>query len=425
MINRKKPELLAPAGNLEKLKMAILYGADAVYLGGKRFGLRAYGGNFTKEEMAEGIAYAHARGKKVYVTANIFPHNNDINEVLPYLRELVEVKADAVLVSDLGLFTLIRKEVPELEVHISTQANNTNWAAVKAWSDLGAQRVVLARELSFKEIQEIRDKNSVELEMFVHGAMCMSYSGRCLISNYMTGRDSNKGACAQPCRWKYALSEEKRPGQFFPITEDEYGTYFFNSKDMCLLPYLPDIISCGVDSLKIEGRMKSVHYVASVVSAYRRAIDSYFEDPEHFTVKQEWIDELNKVSHREYTSGFSYHKTDVNDQIYTNNSYEYTSDFVGLVLDYDKETKTATIQQRNHMTVGQEIEFFLPSGELFKHVITEMFDDTGASIEVAPHPQQIITMIMPRDVEPYTILRRDVPTAELQVEEDICTNCAH
>lgn len=408
----KKPELLAPAGNLEKLKMAILYGADAVYLGGKRFGLRAYGGNFSKEEMIEGVKFAHERGRKVYVTANIFPHNNDINEILPYLQELVEVGVDAVLVSDIGLFMLIKNEVPNLEVHISTQANNTNWRAVKAWQDLGAERVVLARELSFAEIKEISEKTDVELEMFVHGAMCISYSGRCLISNYLTGRDSNRGACTQPCRWKYNLTEEKRPGQFFPVTEDENGTYFFNSKDMCLLPYLKDIIECGVDSLKIEGRMKSIHYVASVVSAYRHAIDSYFEKPEEFTIKQEWIDELNKVSHREYTSGFSYHKTSCDDQIYNTTSYEHTSDFVGLVLDYDEETKIATIQQRNHLTVGQEIEFFQPDAPLFKQTITEMFNDEGISIEVAPHPQQIITMKMDKPVVPYTILRRDVVTEE-------------
>lgn len=408
MINIKKPELLAPAGNMEKLKMAILYGADAVYLGGKRFGLRAYGGNFTKEEMKEAVDFAHLHHKKVYVTVNIFPHNSDINEILPYLHELVEVNVDAVLVSDLGLFTYIKENVPELEIHISTQANNTNWATVKAWGSLGASRVVLARELSFNEIREIREKNNVELEMFIHGAMCMSYSGRCLISNYMTGRDSNRGACAQPCRWKYSLVEEKRPNQHFPITEDEYGTYFFNSKDLCLMPYLPDLIACGIDSLKIEGRMKSVHYVASVVSAYRRAIDSYFEDPQNFVIKQEWIDELNKVSHREYTSGFSYHKTSADDQIYTNNSYESTSDFVGLVLDYDKETKRAKIEQRNNLKLGQEIEFFMPSGELFKKVITEMYDEDNNEISVAPHPQQIIYMELEKEIPVYTILRRDI-----------------
>lgn len=404
----KKPELLAPAGNLEKLKMAILYGADAVYLGGKRFGLRAYGGNFSTEQMIEGVRFAHERGRKVYVTANIFPHNSDVNDILPYLTELTEIGVDAVLVSDIGLFMLIKQNLPQLEVHISTQANNTNWAAVKAWQDLGAQRVVLARELSFAEIREIRDKTQVELEMFVHGAMCISYSGRCLISNYLTGRDSNRGACTQPCRWKYRLTEEKRPGQYFPITEDENGTYFFNSKDMCLLPYLDDIIKCGVDSLKIEGRMKSVHYVASVVNAYRRAIDSYFADPEHFAIKQEWIDELNKVSHREYTTGFSYHKTTCDDQIYNTTSYEHTSDFVGLVLDYDPDTKTATVQQRNHMTVGQEVEFFQPEAPLFKQVIAEMFDADGVSIQTAPHPQQIITMKVAQPVVPYTIIRRDV-----------------
>ena len=402
-----KPELLAPAGNLEKLKMAIIYGADAVYLGGKKFGLRAYGGNFSTQQMIEGVKFAHDRGRKVYVTANIFPHNSDINSIMPYLQELVDINVDAVLVSDIGLFMLIKQNLPQLEVHISTQANNTNWAAVKAWQDLGAARVVLARELSFNEIQEIRDKTNVELEMFVHGAMCISYSGRCLISNYLTGRDSNRGACTQPCRWKYNLTEEKRPGQYFPITEDSNGTYFFNSKDMCLLPYLPDIIKCGVNSLKIEGRMKSIHYVASVVSAYRHAIDNYFNDPEHFTIKQEWIDELNKVSHREYTSGFSYHKTSTDDQIYNTTSYEHTSDFVGLVLKYDQQTQIATIQQRNHMTVGQEIEFFQPDAPLFKQTITQMFDDQGNSINVAPHPQQIITMKMNKPVVPYTILRRD------------------
>lgn len=406
--NLIKPEILAPAGNLEKLKMAIIYGADAVYIGGKQFGLRAYGGNFTSEEMKEAVQFVHERGKKIYVTTNIFAHNNDLTGFLPYIEELVQVGIDAVIVSDLGLFTLIRENFPDFEVHISTQANTTNWASVKAWQMMGASRVVLARELSFAEITDIREHNDVELEMFVHGAMCISYSGRCLMSNYMTGRDSNRGACTQACRWKYNLVEEKRPGEYFPITEDERGTYFFNSKDLCLLPYLPEVLSTGVNSLKIEGRMKSVHYVASVVNAYRRAVDAYFEDPANFKLQPEWMEELNKVSHRSYTSGFSYNKTTSDDQIYTTTSYEHTSDFVGLVLDYNPETKMATVQQRNHLTVGQEIEFFQPTGPLFKQIISEMYDDTGAPIEVAPHPQQIITIPMTQPVDQSTILRRDV-----------------
>lgn len=276
----KKPELLAPAGNMEKLKMALLYGADAVYLGGKQFGLRAFGGNFSNEELKEAVEFAHNLNKKVYVTVNIFPHNSDIEMLPEYLAFLNTTGADALLVADIGLFMLAKKYAPDIELHISTQANNTNWATVDAWHNMGASRVVLARELSKDEISVIRQKCSVELEMFVHGAMCISYSGRCLLSNYMTGRDSNRGSCAQPCRWKYSLVEEKRPGQYFPIEEDERGTFIFNSKDMCLLPYLPDVIESGVDSLKIEGRMKSIHYVASVVKAYRMAIDSYFENPE-------------------------------------------------------------------------------------------------------------------------------------------------
>jgi putative protease len=300
----KKPELLAPAGNLEKLKMAVLYGADAVYLGGKSFGLRAFGGNFSREELKEAMDFAHARGKKVYVTVNIFPHNGDLEGLPDYLQYLQSIQADALLVADLGVFMMCRKLIPDMELHISTQANNTNWASVNAWKELGASRVVLAREMSLAEIREIRSKCDVDLEMFMHGAMCISYSGRCLLSNYFTGRDSNRGSCAQSCRWKYALVEETRPGKYFPIEEDERGTYIMNSKDMCLMPNIRDVIESGVDSLKIEGRMKSVHYAASVTKAYRLAIDSYFEDPEHFEVRQEWMDELEKVSHRAYTTGF-------------------------------------------------------------------------------------------------------------------------
>lgn len=405
---RKKPELLAPAGNMEKMKMALLYGADAVYLGGQMFGLRAFGGNFTREELKEAVDFAHALQKKVYVTVNIFPHNSDIDKLPDYLRYLASIKVDAILVADLGVFSLGRKLVPELPIHISTQANSTNWAAVNAWQELGAERVVLAREMSLKEIREIRKKCSVELEMFIHGAMCISYSGRCLLSNYFTGRDSNRGSCAQPCRWKYALVEETRPGQYFPVMEDDRGSYIFNSKDMCLMPNLAEIIESGIDSLKIEGRMKSVHYAASVTKAYRMAIDSYFANPERFSVKDEWLEELDKVSHRAYTTGFYYGNPTEKDQIYANSSYQQTSDFVGLVLDYDETTGWATVEQRNNMKVGQEIEIFQPKLDGYRQILAEMIDDEGQSISVAPHPQQIVKIKMQQRVEPYAILRRDV-----------------
>ena len=404
----KKPELLAPAGNMEKLKMALIYGADAVYLGGKAFGLRAFGGNFDYDELKEAVDFAHKLGRKVYVTVNIFPHNNDMEKLPEYLAYLNEIKVDAMLIADLGIFTLAKKYAPDTDIHISTQANNTNWVTVNTWADMGASRVVLAREMSLGEIRTIREKCPVELEMFVHGAMCISYSGRCLMSNYMTGRDANRGSCAQACRWKYALVEEKRPGQYFPIEEDDRGTYFFNSKDMCLLPHIGDVIDSGVDSLKIEGRMKSVHYAASIVKAYRAAIDSYCEDPEHFVLKQEWLDELGKVSHRQYTTGFYYNKPTEDDQIYGTTSYEQTSDFVGLVLSYDEATGYAMVEQRNNMKKGQEIEVFQPNLPGYRMILDEMYNDEGELIDVAPHPQQLVKMKMAQPVEPYTILRRDI-----------------
>lgn len=404
----KKPELLAPAGNMEKLKMALLYGADAVYLGGKSFGLRAFGGNFSREELKEAVEFAHNLGKKVYVTVNIFPHNIDVEALPDYLAYLNEIRVDALLVADLGVFTLAKQYAPDIELHISTQANNTNYVTVNAWKDMGATRVVMARELSLQELKTIREKCDVELEMFVHGAMCISYSGRCLLSAYMTGRDANRGACAQSCRWKYNLVEENRPGEYFNIEEDERGTYIMNSRDMCLMPHLPEIIETGIDSLKIEGRMKSVHYAASVVKAYRMAIDSYFEDPENFSIKQEWVEELDKVSHRAYTTGFFLHKTTSEDQIYSSSSYTQTSDFVGLVKEYDVETGFAVVEQRNNMKIGQEIEVFQPNLPTYRQVISEMYNDKGEAIDVAPHAQQIIKMKMVQPVEPYTILRRDV-----------------
>lgn len=403
----KKPELLAPAGNLEKLKMSLLYGADAVFLGGKSFGLRAFGGNFSEAELKEGVEFAHALGKKVYVTVNIYPHNMDLPKLPNYLKYLEQIHVDAILVADLGVFSIAQRTAPGLKIHISTQANTTNWASVNAWAELGASRVVLARELSLAEIKEMRENCSVELEMFVHGAMCISYSGRCLMSNYFTARDANRGGCAQPCRWKYSLVEEKRPGEYFPVLEDERGTYIFNSRDLCLLPYLGQVLESGVDSLKIEGRMKSMYYAATVVKVYRSAIDAYFADPAGFAVKEEWMEELNKVSHRAYTAGFSFQKTDANDQIYANSSYTQSMDFIGLVLDYDAETRWAVVEQRNHMRLGQEIEIFQPNGPVFRQRLEEMQDESGIPIEAAPHPQQVVRIRMQKPVEIYAMLRKE------------------
>lgn len=405
---KDKPELLAPAGNMEKLKAAILFGADAVYLGGKSFGLRAFSSNFSREELKEAVEFVHSHGKRVYVTVNIYAHNSDIEDMGDYLCYLRDISVDALLISDLGIFQLAKEIIPEMELHISTQANITNWKSANVWGSMGAKRVVLAREMSRDEIREIRKHFNGELEMFVHGAMCISYSGRCYLSSYMTGRDANRGGCAQPCRWKYHLMEENRQGQFFPVEEDERGTYIMNSKDMCLLPHLKDVIESGVNSLKIEGRMKSVHYVASVVKAYRMAIDSYFDNPDGFTVKPEWLEELEKVSHRAYTTGFYFHPPTEEDQIYGTSSYEQTSDFVGLVKDYDEAGGFAIVEQRNNMKLGQEIEFFPPKGEGFRQKLVEMYDDEGNSIDVAPHPQQLVKIPVKQVVMPWTILRRDV-----------------
>ena len=300
-------ELLAPAGNMEKLKIAFLYGADAAYLGGTSFSLRAFSDNFTPEEMKEAVDYAHSLGKKIYVTVNIFPSGKDYKELPGYLRYLEKIKADAVLIADPGIFRLCREVAPALPIHVSTQANTTNWSAVQFWEECGAERVVLAREVSLADAKEISANVDIELEGFVHGAMCISYSGRCLLSNYFTkDRDSNHGECVQCCRFKYSLVEEKRPGEYFPVMEDERGTYIFNSKDLCMLRHLPDLYDAGFASLKVEGRMKSLHYVATVVKVYREAMDAYEADPEHFTVKEEWVEELEKISHRPYTTGFYY-----------------------------------------------------------------------------------------------------------------------
>ena len=404
----KKPELLAPAGNLEKLKMAFRYGADAVFMGGKAFGLRAFSDNFDDKELQEGINFAHSIGKKAYVTVNIFPHNEDLLALPNYIQFLDASGVDGVIVSDLGVYRIIREVAPTLPIHISTQANNTNWSSVLCWQELGASRVVLARELSLADIKIIREKVNIELEAFVHGAMCISYSGRCLMSNYFTDRDANRGQCAQSCRWKYHVMEEKRPGEYYPVMEDERGTYIFNSKDLCLLPNIPELIQSGLNSFKIEGRMKSVHYVATVIKVYRDAIDTYMEDPQGFRIKTEWLEELQKISHRAYTSGFYFNKTTEADQIYTSSSYDQTHDFIGLVKEYDEGTGMAVVEQRNNMKVGQEIEIMQPGQANFCQVITEMFDLEGNEISVAPHPQQLLKMRMSKPVQEFAMLRRQV-----------------
>lgn len=405
----QKMELLAPAGNMDKMKMAFLYGADAVYLGGKLFGLRAFSDNFSRDELKEAVAYAHERGKRIHVTVNIFPHNEDLTALPDYLRFLRDIGVDALLIADPGIFSLARKLVPELPIHISTQANTTNWASVQFWHDLGASRVVMAREVSLADVREIHRRVPVELEGFVHGAMCISYSGRCLLSNYFTqNRDSNRGQCVQCCRFKYNVVEEKRPGQYFPVVEDERGTYIFNSKDLCLLPYLPDLYDAGLCSLKIEGRMKSVHYVATVVKVYRQAIDAYERDPEHFHVRPEWLQELEKISHRPYTRGFSVSRPTEADQVYSHSSNTQTHEFIGLVRSYDREKHIAWIEQRNHFKTGQTVEFLQPKGNLVTLTLPPMTDSDGNSITAAPHAQQLVGIPCDTPLEEYSMMRREV-----------------
>jgi putative protease len=404
----KKVELLAPAGNLEKLKMAIAYGADAVYMGGEEYGLRASAGNFSEEDMRKGIEFAHARGKRVFLTMNIFPHNKDLDGMPEFVQKAKDLNIDAIILSDLGVYSIVREVAPDMEVHISTQANNTNWRSAKFWYDLGIKRIILARELSLEEIGEIRSKvpKDLDLEIFVHGAMCISYSGRCLLSNYMADRDSNRGLCAHPCRWKYHLVEEKRPGEYLPVVENERGTFIFNSKDLCMIQHIPEMLKAGIQSFKIEGRMKSSFYVATVVKAYRTAIDEYYKDPEKYKFDPMWLEELSKASHREYTTGFYFRKPTGNDQIYNTSSYIRGYDFIGMVLEYDKHTGIAKVEQRNRMFVGDEIEVVSPHGNFFKQKIKSMKNEDGEDIEVAPHPQMIVYMPIDREVGEFTMLRR-------------------
>ena len=386
----KKPELLIPAGGLETLKVAVDYGADAVYIGGSSFGLRARADNFSQEEMIEGVNYAHAAGAKVYVTANIYAHNSDIEGIKKYFSWLGTTDVDAVLISDPGVFTIAREYMPDKEIHISTQANNTNYMTYKFWKDMGATRVVAARELSLNEIKQIRENipEDLEIEAFMHGAMCISYSGRCLLSNYFTGRDGNRGACTHPCRWKYAVVEEHRPGEYLPVEEDDRGTYIFNSKDLCMVDKIPDLIDAGIDSFKVEGRMKTNLYVAVTARTYREAIDDYYESPELYYSKIEhYKEEISACTMRDFTRGFYYGKPSEEDQIYDNNTYIRNAVYMGRI---DKINEDGTIEfiQKNKFLAGDELDVMLIDGRNEKTKVLNIWDERGQEMESAPHPKQ-------------------------------------
>ena len=370
----KKPEILAPAGSLDRLKLAIDFGADAVYIGGGRLNLRAFSDNFTNEEMAEGIEYCHNRGKKLYVTMNVFPRNHDLKGVEEYIKGLYDLGVDAIIVADPSIVAAAKTAAPNLEIHLSTQANITNWMATKFWYEQGVKRIVLARELTLKEITEINENTpeGCELEVFIHGSMCVAYSGRCLISNYMLGRDANKGICSNACRYKYYIVEETRPNEYYPIVEDDNGTYIMNSKDLCMIEHIPEIVKSGVHSLKIEGRMKNEFYVASTVKAYREAVDAYCDNPEGFEFKQEWLDTVSKISHRQYHTGFFFGK--MGEQTYDSSSYIRDYEIVGIVQSYDEETKEATILQKNRVFEGDEVEVLRAHTPYFNVKLNEMFD---------------------------------------------------
>ena len=405
----KKPELLAPGGSLEKLKTAIDYGADAVYIGGEMFSLRVAAENFSKEDMQEGIKYAHDRGKKVYLTANILPHNDDIEEFEEFVKDIKNYGFDAVLVADLGLFDMMQELAPEIPIHVSTQANNINYRSAIKWYKMGATRVVLAREMSFKEIAEFQKKipEDLELEAFIHGAMCISYSGRCLLSNYMTGRDSNMGACAHPCRWNYKLVEETRPGEYMPVYENERGTYIFNSKDLCMIEHIGELMESGIDSYKIEGRMKTALYVATVARTYRKAIDDYLEDPKLYEEHMPWYrTQIASCTYRQFTTGFFYGRPDENTQIYDNNTYvkEYT--YLGIVGEVDAEGR-CRIEQRNKFSVGEQIEIMKPDGQNVEVTVKRILNEDGEEQESAPHSKQILHVELEGGrAEAYDILRR-------------------
>ena len=408
----RRPELLIPASSLEVLKIAVIYGADAVYIGGEAFGLRAKAKNFSMEEMREGIRFAHDHEVKVYVTANILAHNDDLEGVREYFKELdsfaKEEKPDALIIADPGVFMIAKEVCPDIERHISTQANNTNYETYRFWYGLGAKRVVSARELSLNEIKELRANipDDLEIETFIHGAMCISYSGRCLLSNYFTGRDANQGACTHPCRWKYSIVEETRPNEYMPVYENERGTYIFNSKDLCMIEHIPELMESGIDSFKIEGRMKTALYVATVARTYRKAIDDYKVSPELYKKNLPWyLDQISNCTYRQFTTGFFFGKPSDEAQIYDNNTYlkEYT--YLGIVGEQNEEG-LYWIEQRNKFSVGEEIEIMKPDGENLTVTVKRIVDEDGADMESAPHPKQVLYIDLGHPLEKYDILRR-------------------
>ncbi len=403
----RKTELLIPASSLEVLKAAVIYGADAVYIGGEVFSLRAKSKNFSKEDMIEGIAFAHAHDVKVYVTVNILAHNDDLEGVETYLKELKEIRPDALIISDPGIFTIAKEICPEIDLHVSTQANNTNYRTYLFWKQLGAARVVSARELSLAEIKTLRENipDDLEIETFIHGAMCISYSGRCLLSSYLTGRDANQGACTHPCRWKYALMEETRPGEYMPVYENERGTYIFNSKDLCMIDHIPDLFDAGIDSFKIEGRMKTALYVAAVTRTYREAIDDYIKDPALYAEKlPHYREEIAKCTYRQFTTGFFYGKPDADTQIYDSNTYVKAYTYLGLIGEKNEEGMYA-LEQRNKFCVGDQIEVMKPDGRNLTVTVKAMKDENGEAMESCPHPKQKFYIDLGVELDPFDLLR--------------------
>ena len=401
-------ELLIPAGSLDVLKTAVIYGADAVYLGGEAFGLRAKAKNFTNEEIKEGIAFAHERGVKVYITANILAHNDDLAGVEQYFEELKDIRPDALIISDPGVFAIAKRVLPDMELHVSTQANNTNYGTYLFWHQLGAKRVVYARELSLQEIREIRAHipEDMQIESFIHGAMCISYSGRCLLSNFLVGRDANQGACTHPCRWKYSVVEETRPGEYMPVYENERGTYIFNSKDLCMIEHIPELVDAGIDSFKIEGRMKTALYVATVARTYRKAIDDYKKDPELYRKNMEWYkEEIGKCTYREFTTGFYFGKPTTDSQIYDSNTYVKNYTYLGTAEEV-REDGCCRIEQKNKFSVGEQIEIMKPDGRNVLVTVKGITDEDGNTMESAPHPKQVLWVDLGSEVSPYDILRR-------------------
>ena len=403
----RQVELLVPASSLEVLKEAVIFGADAVYIGGDVFGLRAKAKNFSNEEMAEGVEFAHKRGVKVYVTANILAHNKDLPLAYEYFEELKKIGVDALIISDPGVFEIAKKVWPEVEIHISTQANNTNYGTYNFWHKLGAKRVVSARELSMDEIKELRENipDDLEIETFIHGAMCISYSGRCLLSNYFTGRDANQGECTHPCRWKYHIMEEERPGEYLPVYENERGTYIFNSKDLCMIEHIPELIDAGIDSFKIEGRMKTALYVATVARTYRKAIDDYLKDPELYKKNMPWyLDQISNCTYRQFTTGFFFGKPTHEAQIYDNNTYikEYT--YLGII----GECKDGlySIEQKNKFSVGETIEVMKPNGDNIEVEVKRIVNEKGVDVDSAPHPKEMLWIDLGIELDRYDIIRR-------------------